>query len=917
MGSFFRKLAWIFQRRRKDAELREELQFHIDEEAEELRGEGVPAVEADYAARRDLGRITLVEENTRAAWSWAFLEQLLQDLRYAGRTMLRSKAFTLLVVLSLGLGMGANAAIFSFMDALFFRTLPVSDAKSLVVLEWYSRPYKPSGNEHVLHSVSGRDWEDPKLGVVTGIFPYPAVELLKKDSESVFAAIFEYHPATGINIVSRGNAERTNGEYVSGEYFSGLAIEPAAGRAILPSDDQIGAPPVVVLSYPFAKRRFGDAASAVGQTILINNNPFVVAGVISADFSGVDPAVSPDFYLPLHSNILVEGDPSSGPPQDYVDPNYYWVEMMARLRPGVTLREAEAVLAPKFHNWVATTATNDRERANLPVLWLVDGRGGVGTLRVDYAKPLFLLLAMVIVILAIACTNIANLLLARATSRRREIGVRLSMGAGRWRVVRQLLTESVLLSFLGGVFGVVVAYWAMRSLTLLLANGDGRFPLHAELNWHVLAATFALSLLTGIFFGLAPALQATHTDVMPSLKEAHGRVEGSSLFRRTNLGTLFVVAEIVMSLFLVTGAGLFVRTLSNLHSVPLGFNPENVLLFELNAAQAGHKYPEIAVFYDGLQRRFSEISGVRNATLSHSSLIAAGSAIPIRVSGVWAKGSRILFAGPEFLTAMKVRLLAGRDIDARDRTGAPYVVVVSDQFGKTFFAGKNPLGGTVTLGYGTNQREAKIVGIAANVQYGGLKFKVPPVVYIPYAQNSDAQQMVFALRTQCNPLALVNTVREIVHQTDPRVPVTNVRTQVAEVEQNINQEVVLARLGAVFAILALAIASIGVYGVMVYRVERRTGEIGIRMALGARRTSVIWMVLREVVLLATAGLLIGGPAAAAASKLVESFLFGMKPNDPQTLATAVVILTTAALLAGFVPALRASRVDPAIALRHE
>ena len=571
---------------------------------------------------------------------------------------------------------------------------------------------------------------------------------------------------------------------------------------------------------------------------------------------------------------------------------------------------------------MATTATNDDERANLPVLRLTDGAGGLDSLRRQYAKPLYLLLAMVGLILAIACANTANLLLARAAARRREMAVRLSLGAGRWRVVRQLLTESVLLASLSGALGILMAVVGIRVLTSLLANGQEGFSLHAELNWHVLLVTLALSFLCGVLFGLAPALQSTRPALMPMLRdrsvsEPRGRVRDR--VPRLNLTQALVVAQMAISLFLLAAAGLFVQTLSNLQAVSLGFNRERVLLFQLNAPQAGYPESRVAALYADLRRRFGDVPGVRDATLSHASLIRAGRSFPITVDGVSARGTRLLFTGPRFFATMQIPLLRGRDIAEGDRQGTPSVVVVSDLFARAHFGETDPIGRQIEVRVGDAPLLFRIVGVAVDVKYGGLKREIPPVVYLPYAQlpSPQLQEMTYALRTDGDPLRYVPAVRQIVHQADDRVPLTNIRTQDADIDRTINQEIVFARLCSAFAILALVIASVGLYATMAYAVARRTNEIGLRMALGAERGAVIWMMLRDVCVLAALGLTIGVPTALAASRLTESFLFEVKPGDPRALAVAMAILLGAALAAGYGPARRASRVDPMIALRHE
>ncbi len=598
--------------------------------------------------------------------------------------------------------------------------------------------------------------------------------------------------------------------------------------------------------------------------------------------------------------------------------------MMARLRPGVSLMQAQAALGPVFHQWVASTATNDRERSNLPELWVREGASGLDTLRRRYSKPLYVLLAMVGLIMAIACANIANLLLARAEARRREMAVRLSMGAGRLRVIRQLLTESLLLASIGGALGVLFAVWGIRFLSLLLANGSEQFTLHPDLNWRVLGAALALSMITGLLFGLAPALQSTRVDVMPALKETRGGQRGSRRsFRPVSLSHALVVSQIAISLLMLVAAGLFVRTLSNLQSIQLGFNRQDLLLFQMNARQAGHRDPEIIAFYSDLQKRFSAIPGVRNASASHSPLLGQGSWMTdvAPVSKQPKATTHILMTGPEFFSTMQIPVLLGRAIDERDRPGSLPVAVVNEAYVKTNFGDENPLGQHIVIQRRPpfGEQEVEIVGVARNARYGALKGDFRDVVYVPFHQHSyyPVEEMTFALRTSGDPLRYVNTVRAIVRQADARVPVTNVKTQAEQIDQIMNQEIIFAKLCTGFAILALVIACVGLYGVMAYTVARRTGEIGIRMALGAQRGAVVWMVLREVFMLAAVGLAIGAPTALGASKFVESFLFGMKPNDPRALTLAVTILLTSSLLAGYFPARKASRIDPMIALRHE
>ncbi len=918
MIALFRKLTWWLQRRRREDELDEELRFHLDEEMDSRRADGLPEEEVRRIARRDLGNLTVVQEDARAVWTWTLLEQLAQDLRYALRTMVRNPMFTGLAALSLALGIGANTAIYSFMDAILLRSLPVSDPASLTVLKWRSRPFAVgskavNGSEFVMHSIDGRTEDDP-TGTTAAIFPFPAFERLRQASESVFSSLFAYYPAGSLNVMVNGEAQLARGEYVSGSFFRGLAVLPGAGRLLVDDDDRAGAPPVVVISAGYSQRRFA-GASAIGHSILIDNVPFTIVGVTPPEFFGVDPGVSPSLYLPIHANLLL----GSASADQYHDQNYYWIEMMGRLRPGLDLASAQSALAGPFDQWAAATATNARERANLPRLRLEQGAGGLDTLRRQYSKPLYVLLTMVGLILAIACANTANLLLARAAARQREMAVRLSIGAGRFRLVRQLLTESVLLAALSGAAGVSIAFAGIGVLTRLLANGEEGFTLHAELNWRVLAVTLGLSVLCGMVFGVAPAMKAAAPALMPTLKDtAGGRTRTRQRSPRLGLSQALVVAQIAISLLLLVATGLFVQTLTNLHSIPLGFNQDNVLLFDVNAPQAGLPAAEAIAFYGDVRRRLSEVPGVRQVTLSHASLVRAGRGHPITVEGVAARTARVLVTGPGFFSTMQIPLLRGREIDERDRQGAPPVAVVSELFARTFFGAQDPIGRRFKIG--RNALDVEIVGVAASARYGGLKYEIPPVVYVSYPQvltYASLQQMTYALRTESDPRDYADAVRRIVHDADSRVPVNEIRTQRADINRTINQEIVFARLCTAFAVLALVIACVGLYGTMAYAVARRTKEIGIRMALGAPPRVVTGMVLREVGVLAAAGLAAGIPIALGASRLIESFLFNMKPNDPRALAFAVAVLLSAALVAGYGPARRASRVDPMIALRHE
>jgi predicted permease len=881
----------------------------------------------EMAGAGELGNLTLAAEDARATWTWLWLERLGQDLRYTFRSMGHNKAFATLAVLSLALGIGANTAIYSFMESILLRSLPVPDPESLIVMKWRAAKYTSAASSGFSYSTGGT-YTEPGEGTIGSQFPYPALELFQR-STGVLASAFCYFAVERLIVTIGGETESVKGQYVSGQYFSGMGVPAAAGRLLVQSDDQAGAATVVVLSHRLSQRRFGDARNAIGRTVRINDKPFSVIGVTPPEFFGAEPGSVPDLYVPIHSRSVLESASAvvATLSREYLDPNFYWIEVMGRLEPGVSLAQAQAVLAPQFRRFAADSATTEKQRADLPELRIMKGGAGLDSLRRQYAKPVYVLMAMVGSILLIACANVANLLLARATARRREIAVRLSIGASRARVVRQLLTESVVLSFLGGALGLALAFWGIGVLTMLLANGRDNFTLHAELNWNVLIATLSLSVATGLLFGLAPALQATRVDVVPALKEIRpgALVAGARGRRRVGLSQGLVVTQIALSLVLIIAAGLFGRTLSNLHSIRLGFSREDVLLFTIRPGAAGYQGAALGQLYENLQERLGQVPGVRSVSLSSRALPAGGGTlIPVTAVGVPppepAPGQRMpnaagLFeVGPGFFTTLQIPMLAGREFESRDQEGAPPVAIINQRLAKVLGLA-DPVGSRITTGRNTTY---EVIGMASDALFLHLKEELRPMLYLPYTQGSRLpNQMTFEMRAVANPLALVNTVREIVRQADTRLAVSDVKTQAAHIDQAINQEIALGRLCTTFAVLALIIACVGLYGTVAFTVARRTAEIGIRMALGAQRAGIVWLVLRSVFTLELLGLAIGVPVVLAGSRYVESLLFGVRPNDPATLAAGIVLLFLAGLLASFVPARRASSIDPMIALRHE
>lgn len=637
----------------------------------------------------------------------------------------------------------------------------------------------------------------------------------------------------------------------------------------------------------------------------------------------------PDIYVPLHANLLLESPATiAGVAGRYQDRNYYWIEIMGRLNPGVSLAQAQAVLAPQFHRFADDSASNARERSDLPELVVTEGATGLDGLRRHYSKPVFVLMGMAGLILLVACANIANLLLARATARRREIAVRLSMGASRLRLIGQLLTESVLLALLGGALGVAVATWGIHALTLLLANSRDNFTLHAEVNWAVLNFTVALSVLTGLLFGIVPAIQATKFDVMPALKQVRAiTLAGQSHQTRNPLtmGRSLVIAQITLSFLLLVAGGLFSRTLSNLHAIKLGFNREGVLLFTIKPQAIGYSGPALNRLYSDLQQRLNKAPGIRNVSLSVRPLpTGGGTLVPVvapgaqLLSGFPSGGSQTnragyLAVGPAFFETMQVPVTAGREFNEHDVTGSPLAAIVNERLVKSL--GMNTaVGRTVAIGKTSYQ----IVGVVGDTAFMKIRDDPRPMIYVTYLQNvRPPAQMTYELRTLGNPLRLTDTVRQTVRQFDSRLAISGLETQQTHIDQEISQEITLARLCTVFAVLALLIACVGLYGTVAYNVERQTCEIGIRVALGAQRPGIVWMILREVLTLALVALAIGIPAVLAAARTVKSLLYGIPPNDPVAIVFSAVVLLMAGWLAAYLPARCASRIDPMIAVRHE
>jgi len=685
-------MLWPFRRNKpSEADLADELSHDLATEIEERMDAGVSRAEAESAARRDLGNVSRIQEELYELHSWPSFDRLAQDIRYGVRTLSGNPLFTAMAILSLALGIGANTAIYSLMDAVMIRALPVQDPSRLAILTWRAKP-----NPAVINSHNGSAYDEPDGRIASPDFPWAAYESLAKDN-SVFSTLFA-HAAAGppLNIVIHNQAQLSPVELVSANFFAGLGLSPAAGRLFAPGDDRPGAPQIAVLSYRYWQSRFAGDASAVGQTITIKGVLFEVTGIAPPEFFGISPGSAPAIYVPISQRALLVPLYGQDAKAMFISPHDYWVGVMGRLRPGVTFERAQTEIAARFAQFVSASARHAADRANLPELRVEEGGSGVDSLRRRYSKPLLVLMTMVAFILAIACANIANLLLARSTSRRREIAVRLSLGAGRLRLLRQLLTESLLLALPGGLLGLVLAAFGIRFLLVLLAGGNEDFVLRAQIDWRILLLTLSVAMTTGILFGLAPSLAATRVDIIPALKETRAS-SPTRRGRRLGLSQLLLVFQIALSLLLVLGAALFVRTLANLHSVELGFNQESLLTFSLDAGQAGYQGVALKAFYMGMVERFRALPGVQAATISDLPLVSGwthstGVVIP-GVTEPPGHHSPVAYVsvGPGFFDTLQLPVVFGRPIDSRDVAGSPAVAVINQVFADKYLRNRNPL----------------------------------------------------------------------------------------------------------------------------------------------------------------------------------------------------------------------------------
>lgn len=887
--------AGLFGRRRVEQSMAEELRFHIEAYRDDLIRSGVPRSEAERRARIEFGSVARVREECRQARGLAWFDDLRGDLRFAARMLRRSPGFASIAILSLALGIGANTAIFSFVNTVLLQNLPVQQPERLFFVD-------DSGG---------------RSGGSNGP-PYPCYEILR-DYNHYFSAMAAFS-GSRFKVTIDGSSEQVTGQSASGSYFQLLGVPAILGRTLAPADDSEigrGGPdgPVAVISFSYWQRRFGGDRSVLGKVVEVGTHRVTIVGVTPPEFFGLQVGTPIDITIPMAlsgNNLRTK--------------SLWWFSVAGRLKDGATPERAQTELDSMFQAYMDDIGEHGEMRTNyFDHIVLVPASKGLNELRHDFSKPLLTVMAIVGLVLLIGCANLANLLLARATARRNEISVRLAIGAGRGRLIRQMLTEGLLLVTLGAAAGLLLAQWGVKLLAGFFAGSRNHILLAPQFDWHVLGFTLAVSVLTGFLFSIAPALHAARAD------------GGRSVTSRSQvrLGRALVVVQVTLSLILLCGAALFVRSLYNLQTLNAGFSRSGVLTMQVDATlppspshveprEAVAEHARIARIWNGLLERVAALPGVKSASASTLSplngrdrgvliAIAGESQLPEHDAGI-----HLNHVSLGYFDTLGIGLLAGRAFTPHDRAYAPRVAILNETAARFYFGGTNPLGRKISFPGQRVPGEYEVVGICRDARYQSLRKEPARLAYLPLEQAVDPIRGIsLAIRTANSGAPAMAAVRKEVRDTVPGGFVSNVATIGQQVSASLAQERLVSTLAGFFGALALALTCIGLYGILSYAVLQRTREIGIRIALGAQRRSVIWLILHETVLLIAAGLALGIPAQRVAASYVASQLFGLKPSDPATISAAALILVVVAIVAGYLPARRASRVDPTEALRYE
>ena len=893
------RLRAIFRRSAVEQELDQELRFHLEKEAEKHVRAGVSSEEAIRLARLALQGPEQTKERVRDARGTALWESMCQDLRYTFRQMRASPGFTVVAVVILALGIGANTAIFSLLNALMLRSLPVRDPQLLIVPRW-------TANE-TPHPYDADDFDsciDPRVKGAQGscTFPYPIFKLMEAKRE-FFSSTTAYLGPMAMNASGDGRADVIQAQVVANHFFQTLGVRPVLGRTLDPD-----ASTTAVLSYAYWEKAFGDDRNVIGKTIRLNDVPYTIIGVAEPRFNHLSPGHLCDVWVPLRGSDRLGLSWLATP---WNDEHHFWLRIVARLKPGVTAARAESALTALFRHEMISESKVFKADSTAGIEVAPANTALVGVREV-LERPLYVLTCAVGLILLIACTNVAGLLISRAAARQREIAIRLSVGAARSRLVRQLLTESLVLAALGGMAGLGVAQWG----TLLLTRFLGRWGLlDVKPDRAVFIFTAVAALGSGLFFGIIPALHSTRmrSPAANSNGLQHSMAGAASRGRFRNL---LVVAQVAIAVVLLVGAGLFLRTLHNLTSIDPGFNPRNLLLFAIDPVTLHYREPQVQSLYRNLRERLAGLPGVTGVTYSRNVLLSGSlSSSGFKIEGSGNQDERDVYrmeVGPDFFETIGIPVVAGRAFSPEESAQARKVAVVNNAFVRQYLHGRNPIG--LHFGEGTPADGMyQIIGVSGDAKYDSLRTDVHPTAYMPL--GNDATH--FEVRTAGDPLALIPEVRRILSDADPNLPLSDLKTQSEQIDDLLVIERLIARLTGVFGLLALSLACVGIYGLLSYEVARRTREIGIRMAVGAAPGRVQAGVLRETLGIVVLGLVIGIPVALLAARAVAAMLYGIRADDPVTLAGMTLVLLTVSGVAGYIPARRASLVDPMAALRSE
>jgi predicted permease len=882
-----------------------ELTHHLENLMRDLIRAGHSQQEAARRARIALGGATIHKENMRASLGLRWWDEFWADLHYGARILRKSPGFTAIAAISLALAIGANTTIFSLAKSLLYDRLGVPHAEELRLLRW-------TGGDHLaVHEMWGEFDPAPGGGMMGAIFSYPVYQQLR-DHNQVMQGLLAFNEDS-MNATVRGHAQRAVVAMVSGNYFSVLETRPQLGRNLQPSDDHVGtANPAAVISDVLWEREFARSPSALGQTINVNQSLFTIVGVSPRGFTGAkNVQSSPDIFVPLNMQPIIDPKGDKGGFID--DPNVWWVDVVGRIKPGVSDAQAQAALDVELAAAVHGTMTV-KAGETMPRLDLSDGSRGLSFVARMFKKPVYVLMTLTGFVLLLACANIANLLLARGAQRQREMSVRLALGAGRGRVLRQLLTESLLLAGIGGAGGIFLGYLGRNVIPRLMANAWDQNPLNVSMDWGVFAFAAGVTVLTGLVFGLAPAWLAARSEVSSSLKES----AQTTTRRRKGLGGKAIVAfQIALSTLLVVGAGLFLRTLFALDSIDVGFRTDHLILFEVAPPAQRYGPGKDVQLHQRLEQRFAALPGVQGVAPGSTAYIAGSmSNDDFAPEGQTDVPEDVNFVGNAFFQTMGIPIIAGRSFGPQDTASSQKVAIINQSLAKKRFPNMNPLGKQFRAD-GPKDAWIQVVGICADTHYANLRDVPPPQFFMPYMQQKEVGVLTYAIRTRLSPTEIVPALRNVVQRADRDLPIIDIRTQQEQIDANMQIERTFAALTAGFGVLALALACVGIYGIMAYSVANRRNEIGIRLALGAQPRQVRGMILRESTWLAIAGIVAGVGASLMLTRLVKSMLYGIQPYDPLTMAGGILILLAVALAASWIPARRAARVQPMEALRHE